>query len=190
VVDDVRCPGLPAHKRNWGMKKATGDIYAFLDNDAYPTFEWLNKALVYLKAYAAVCGPGIIPPTSSLLQKATDLVYRCLPFSYRVKPGSQKVVKEFPTFNLLVWKHSAPKFKPYLTGEDSLFCREIKGDILYSPDIVVYHQRRPLFKPLWKQVATYGTHRGHLIRLAFLGWVSTVFIYGVNFVKGFFKRRI
>jgi glycosyltransferase involved in cell wall biosynthesis len=190
VVDDKACPGFPATKRNWAMERATGNILAFIDSDAYPQEDWLDKALIHLQYHAAVCGPGILPPDSSLWEKAADLVYRWLPYSYRVAPKSPRVVAEFPSFNLIVWKDKAPKFKPYLTGEDSLFCREINGSIFYSPDIIVYHQRRPLFKPFWKQVATYGKHRGHLIRLALLGWISGIIVYGFNFVRGFFRRKI
>lgn len=190
VVDDLICPGLPAEKRNWGMKQANGDIVAFIDSDATASPEWLNVALIYLMNHHAVCGPGIIPPGSPLLERVTDWIYRHLPYSYRVTPKPARIVSEFPTFNLLVWKDRAPKFKPYLTGEDSLFCREIKGQIYYNPSIVVYHKRRPAFRPLFKQIAIYGKHRGHFIRLALLGWIGTVWTYGVNFIKGFFRRKI
>ncbi len=190
IVPDKVCPGVPATKRNWGMERAKGDIFAFIDSDAYPTKEWLYMALRYLRSFTAVCGPGILPFGSSLSERASDLIYKLLPYSYRVTPKAARIVAEFPTFNLLVWRIAAPKFKPYLTGEDSLFCREINGNIFYHPGIVVYHSRRPLFRPMWKQVATYGKHRGHLIRLAFLGWISTVFTYAVNFIKGFFRRKI
>jgi hypothetical protein len=93
-------------------------------------------------------------------------------------------VDEFPTFNLIVRANKAPKFRLFLTGEDSLFCREI-GEIFYDPSVLVYHKRRPLFKPYWKQISTFGWNRGYLVGLAFLGWLSTFFIYGGKFVCGF-----
>ena len=191
VVTDQDCPGFPSLKRNWAMKKATGEYLAFIDSDAYPTQFWLENALYFLKkGYTAVCGAGILPPNSSILEQAADLVFKILPYSYRVTPEEQRVVAEFPTFNLIVRRDKAPIFKEYLTGEDTLFCREMEGDILYGPDVSVYHERRPLFKPYWKQIGTYGTHRGHLIRLALLGVISTFFVYGINFIKGFFKKKI
>ena len=191
VIDDITCPGYPAQKRNWAIERAKGKYLAFIDADAYPSRDWLPNSLLHFEAgFSGVCGPGILPAGSSILEHAVDLIYKCLPYGYRVTPRKQRVVKEFPTFNLIVRKDSAPLFKDYLTGEDSLFCRELKGHILYDPRVVVYHKRRSLFRPFWKQVSTYGIHRGHLIRLAVLGWWSTLFVYCKNFIRGFFSNFI
>jgi glycosyltransferase involved in cell wall biosynthesis len=194
IATDLVCPGLPAIKRNWAIERAEGEIIAFIDSDAYPAKDWLTLAVAQLQFHrvAAVCGPGVLPYNAPLLEQATDLVLRFLPCSYRVIPKQPRVVSEFPTFNLIVWKKYCVPFKPYLTGEDTLFCEEIrkKGFIIYSPDILVYHNRRPLFKPYWKQIGTYGKHRGHLIRLALLGWLSTWWVYTRSFICGFCTCRI
>jgi cellulose synthase/poly-beta-1,6-N-acetylglucosamine synthase-like glycosyltransferase len=191
VITDNVCPGYPAQKRNWAMERAKGKYIAFLDSDSYPSVFWLRNALYHLdKGFAGVCGPGILPEESSLVQKATDLVLRLMPYSYRVAQRHSRIVAEYPTFNLIVRNENLPKFKDYLTGEDSLFCRELKGQIFYHPSILVYHHRRPLFKPYWKQISVYGKHRGHLIRLALLGWLSTWWVYGINFIKGSTRRRM
>jgi len=189
VVPDSIVPGYPALKRNWAMQKAKGNIYAFIDSDAYPSDDWLDKALMWLEIHPAVCGPGVLPPDAPHEERIADIVYQMLPYAYRVVPMKQRIVAEYPTFNLIVKKEVATKFENYLTGEDSLFCRKIKRGIFYHPDILVYHNRRPIFKKLWKQVGTYGCHRGNFIRLALFAWVSTVCVYGINFIKGFFKRR-
>ncbi len=190
VVTDNTCPGYPAEKRNWAMERAKGDFLAFLDSDSYPSRDWFTNSLIHFEAgFAGVCGPGIIPAGSSILEHASDWVYRLMPYSYRVVPKRQRIVSEFPTFNLVVKRELAPRFKDYLTGEDSLFCRELKGLILYDPKVVVYHKRRKMFKPFWKQVRTYGLHRGHLIRLALSGWITTVIVYGYNFMKGLFRGK-
>ena len=191
-VPDMVCRGFPATKRNWAIAQAQGDYLAFIDSDAYPREDWLLNSLIWLnRGYVGVCGPGVLPPDSSLLEQATDLVYKSLPFSYRVTPKPKRIVTDYPTFNLIV-KRTNIQFKPYLTGEDTLYCQELSklGQILYTPDVIVYHSRRPLFKPYWEQISTYGLHRGHLIRLAVLGWLSTWWVYGVNFMKGLIKRKI
>jgi hypothetical protein len=189
VVTDKECPGYPALKRNWAMARAKGDVYAFIDSDAFPHEHWLDNALRYLSSFDAVCGPGVLPPDSPISEKAADLVFQWLPYSYRVVPGNPSIVAEYPTFNLVVRKSAATPFDNYLTGEDSLFCRRIRGGIFYHPDILVYHRRRSLFRPLWKQIGTYGRHRGNFIRLALVAWITSVFTYAVNFVKGIFIRR-
>jgi hypothetical protein len=171
------------------MKKAKGKYFAFLDSDAYPARGWLENALNWLEHYPAVCGPGVIPIDAPRNERVADIIYQMLPYSYRVTPMEPRIVDEYPTFNLIVSREVATEFENYLTGEDSLFTRKITGGVYYHPEIVVYHNRRPVFRGLWKQVATYGRHRGSLIRLALFGWISTVFTYSLNFVSGFFKRR-
>lgn len=189
IIPDSVCPGYPAIKRNWAMKKAKGSIFAFLDSDAYPAEGWLENALEHLERYPAVCGPGLIPFDAPRIERAADIVYQMLPYSYRVIQREPRTVAEYPTFNLIVKKEVATEFQNYLTGEDTLFTRKIKSGIFYHPNILVYHNRRGVFKPLWKQVATYGRHRGSLIRIALFAWLSTIFVYSVNFIIGFCKRR-
>ena len=189
VVTDEDCPGYPAAKRNWAMARAKGRIFAFIDSDAYPSYGWMIAARHWLKTYNAVCGPGMLPHDAPHAERMADIVYQMLPYAYRVFPMAQRLVPEYPTFNLIVLREVATQFENYLTGEDSLFCRKIKGGIFYHPDILVYHNRRPVYKRLWKQVGTYGLHRGNFIRQALCAWLSTIFVYVVNFIRGFFKRR-
>lgn len=191
VVTDNECVGYPATKRNWAMERATGEVYAFIDSDTIVSYDWLKNAMLYLTPYyAAVCGPGVLYPGATIYDKAADFVFRILPYSYRVAPKKEKTVAEYPTFNLIVWANKSVKFKPYLTGEDSLFCRMLEGPIFYHPSIMVYHQRRPLYRPMWRQVGTYGRHRGHFIRLAVCGLITVLWTYVINFFKGFFRRKI
>ncbi len=189
IIPDSLCPGYPAGKRNMGMRMAKGNIFAFIDSDAYPSPNWLDVALYYLDFYPAVCGPGVLPPDAPECERIADIVYQMLPYSERVTAQKPRILSEYPTFNLIVKREVATQFEDYLTGEDTLFTRKIKQGIFYHPDILVYHNRRGIFKALWRQVGTYGRHRGCLIRIALLAWVSTVFVYGINFIKGFFMRR-
>lgn len=190
IVTDKVCPGLPAKKRNWAMARATGDVYAFIDSDAYPSPNWLKKALFWLKEYPAVCGPGVLPPDAPFTEKIADQVHKWMFAPYRVTPQKERTVSWFPTFNLIVRKEVATKFEDYLTGEDDKFGLNIKGGIFYHPDILVFHNRRGAFKPLWKQFGTWGKHKGHFLRLAIIAYISTLFVYAVNFVKGFFRRKL
>lgn len=189
VVPNSVVPGYPAKKRNWAMAHAKGKIFAFIDSDAYPSDLWLENALKWLGLYPAVCGPGVLPPDAPPLERVSDIVYQMLPYAERVVPMSRRMLAEYPTFNLVVRSEVATEFENYLTGEDSLFCRNIEAGVFYHPDILVYHNRRPAFRGLWKQVGTYGRHRGNFIRLALCAWISAVAVYAFNFIVGFFKRR-
>ena len=165
---------LPSHKRDIGIKHAQGEIIAFIDSDAYPPRGWLKEAKKLLDRYdflPGVCGPGIIPPKTPLLQKAADSIFKMMPFSYRITQKQGRWVDDFPSFNLILRKmdiEAVGGFScEYLTGEDTLICQKITArdrHILYMPELFVYHSRRPLFVPFLKQIATYGIHRGYFFK--------------------------
>lgn len=171
------------------MSIAKGNVFAFIDSDAYPSENWLEKALIWLELHPAVCGPGVLPPDAPIEERISDVVYQMLPYAERVVQMTQRILPEYPTFNLIVRKEFAAPFENFLTGEDSLFCRRIKEGIFYHPEILVYHNRRPAFKKLWKQIGTYGRHRGNFLKRAIAAWVSSIFVYTFNFILGFLKRR-
>lgn len=190
VIPDSVCPGLPAVKRNFGMSFASGDVFAFLDSDAYPSKEWLKEALYHLQFYSAVCGPGVLPPDAPFEELVADQVHKWMFCPYRVTPQAPRIVKWFPTFNLIVKREVATQFENYLTGEDDKFGLNIPSGIYYHPDILVYHNRRGIFKPLWRQFGQWGTTKGHFIRLSLIAYVTTLYIYCFNWIKGFLKRKI
>lgn len=190
VVTDSVCPGLPATKRNWAMQKATGDVFAFIDSDAYPSRDWLKHALYWLQTFDAVCGPGVLPADAERVEHIADKVHQWLFAPYRVKAMAPRIVTWFPSFNLIVKRSVATEFDSYLTGEDERFAKKIRGGIFYHPDILVYHNRRGAFSPLWRQFGTWGRHKGHFAKLALLAWVTTVWTYAVNYVKGFLKWKL
>ena len=189
VITDEICPGLPAAKRNYAMQKAKGDIYAFIDSDAYPSPDWIKNALYWLQCYPAVGGPGVLPPDAGIDERIADQVHKSVFCSYRVSKKTPRIVKWHPTFNLIVKREVAPAFDAYLTGEDDRFCAGIPGGVFYHPDILVYHNRRGAFKPLWKQFGTYARHKGAFVGMASLAWATTIWTYAMNWVKGFIRRK-
>lgn len=189
VVPDDLVKGLPSTKRNYGMAVATGNIFAFIDSDAFPNYTWLKNALYWLRCFPAVCGPGVLPYTATLGERVADQVHKWIFCPYRVRRMTQRIVPWHPTFNLIVKRSVATPFEDYLTGEDEKFCLKIRGGIFYHPDILVFHDRRPAFKPLWKQFGTYARHKGAFQSMALLAWLTTLITYSVNFVIGFFRKR-
>ena len=189
VVEDAIIPGLPSAKRNWAMQRAKGEIYAFIDSDAYPSPQWLERATFWLQTFEAVCGPGVLPPDAPKSEQIADQVHKWMFCPYRVSPMSPRIVPWFPTFNLIVKREAVKPFEDYLTGEDDKFGLNIKGGIFYHPSILVYHNRRGAFKPLLKQFATWGRHKGAFVGIAFFAWVSTIFVYTSSWISGFIRRK-
>ncbi len=168
----------PSEKRDIGIKHAQGEILAFLDDDAYPTKDWLKNAIPYFEdeKVAAIGGPGITPPNDGLREQASGLVYSSFlatgSVSYRYIPKREREIDDFPTCNLLIRKSIMDslggfgvKFWP---GEDTKLCLHIAKDlrkkIIYTPRVLVYHHRRPLFIPHLRQVRAYALHRGYFAK--------------------------
>ena len=171
------------------MQRATGNIFAFIDSDAYPSPDWLKNALYWLQCFPAVCGPGVLPPDAPYIEHVADKVHEWVFCPYRVKAKKPQLVSWFPTFNLVVRKEVASQFDNYLTGEDDRFGLTIKDGIFYHPSILVYHNRRGIFKPLWRQFGTWARHKGAFQWMAVVAWVTTILVYVINFVKGFIRRK-
>ncbi|MGB3345721.1 MAG: glycosyltransferase [Candidatus Humimicrobiia bacterium] len=168
----------PPHKRDIGAEYSSGDILAFIDGDAFPKKDWLKKASKYFEDenVGAVGGPGITPDSDSFLQKASGEVYSSLlgggKFTYRYKPQKQIEVDDFPSMNLLIRKTVFEEIGGFKTnfwpGEDTILClnitKKLGKKIIYAPDVVVYHHRRPLFIQHLLQVYSYALYRGYFAK--------------------------
>src|SRR3972149_6076239 len=69
-------PVSPGTKRNIGVAHSKGEFCAFIDNDAYPRYDWLKNAMDHLAnpEVGGVGGPGLTPDEDSLIQKAGGYV--------------------------------------------------------------------------------------------------------------------
>lgn len=168
-------PVGPAEKRDMGAKLARGTILAFTDDDAYPDEKWLSQAVDILLSsddIGAVGGPGITPPSDGFSQRLSGNIYSSLWMSgnYRkryIPVGTVHEDYDLPSVNLIVKKEvfeSVGGFdSTYYPGEDTKLCLAIKEKgyrILYSPEVIVWHHRRPLFPNHFRQIANYALHRG------------------------------
>lgn len=168
----------PAEKRDVALAEVRGRICAFLDDDAYPAPDWLEKALARFAdpAVAAVGGPGVTPPGSPLLERAGGAFYESPLGSgglrYRFAPqGEARDVDDYPAYNFLVRTEVLRGIGGWATkfygGEDTKVCLELVRAghrIVYDPAVVVYHFRRPIFRGLMRQVGNVGRHRGYFVR--------------------------
>ena len=159
--------GIPSTKRNTGVENANGDIYAFIDSDAYPHKDWLKNAIKYLKRedVGGIGGPNLIPKGANLWEKVSDDVLSMFigggksSITCKVDNRVQEVV-EMPGCNLIVKKKYFKKFDPDLfCSEDTKLCFDIRKQgkkIIYAPDVIVYHHRRNSFYRHLKQMFLYG----------------------------------
>ena len=169
---------MPGRKRDLASKYAKGEILAFIDDDAYPDQNWLKNAVRHFQdaAIAAVGGPAITPPEESFRGKASGKVYENILLSgnyrYRYVKSSKRFVDDYPSCNLLVRKSVFKELGGFDTefwpGEDTKLCwgivHKLNKKILYDPQVLVYHHRRPLFLPHLKQIANYAVHRGYFVK--------------------------
>jgi len=193
-------PVGPAEKRDMGAKLARGSILAFTDDDAYPGASWLSKAVELLTSsedIGAVGGPGVTPPSDGFSQRLSGNIYASLWMSgaYRkryIPVGTVHEDDDLPSVNLIVKRHVFEEVggfdSTYYPGEDTKLCLAMKQKgyrILYSPEIVVWHHRRPLFPHHFQQIANYALHRGFFVkhypatslRLAYL--LPSLFLLGL-----------
>jgi cellulose synthase/poly-beta-1,6-N-acetylglucosamine synthase-like glycosyltransferase len=79
----------PGEKRDLGIHQASGDFFAFIDDDAFPRADWLSQALRVFEdpSVGAVVGPGLTPPNSGWSERAGGAFYESLlgsgPYRFR-----------------------------------------------------------------------------------------------------------
>ena len=188
----------PAEKRDMALEYATGDIIAFIDDDAYPSAKWLTKAAEYLQnsEYGAVGGPAVTAPEDDIWQQASGKTYESKMCSggdtYRYLPEKQREVDDLPSVNLIVraelFKQIGGYDSNFYPGEDTKLCLDIVNSgfkILYDPEILVYHHRRRMFKQHLKQATNYAKHRGYFAKVLpqtsrkFTYFVPSLFVLGL-----------
>ena len=169
-------PGLPGKKRNMGAKVATGEIFAFIDSDAYPRKDWLRNAMKYLQQtkVGAVGGPGLTPVDDGELAQAQgeflgSFLMGGLSSRYAGKGASES--DDIHSVNFVVWRHVVQEAggwdEHYWPGEDTLICLAIKKlgyRQLMAPDVVVYHHRRGTWRGYLTQIGRYAVHRGYFAK--------------------------
>jgi cellulose synthase/poly-beta-1,6-N-acetylglucosamine synthase-like glycosyltransferase len=178
-ISEPSTKNKPAEKRDLAIKYAKGEIFAFIDDDAFPHKDWLKNAVPYFKdeSIAAVGGPGVTPENASNFEKASGWI-TASPFggsgvSLRFIPEKKREIDDYPSMNLIVRADDFKKINGfdsnYYPGEDTKLCldltKKLNKKIIYDPKILVYHHKRPLFKKHLLQNGRFGLHRGHFARV-------------------------
>ena len=169
-------PINPAAKRDCGAEKARGELFAFIDDDAYPESNWLDVAYKIFSTrpdIGTIGGPAMTPKTDLFWARVSGAVFLSrisggFPERYAAIPP-EKEVDDWPSVNLIVRRkifEEAEGFdSAYWPGEDTLFCLKIIKNtdklIFYFPELRVWHHRRTSLAKHLRQVGNYGLHRGY-----------------------------
>jgi GT2 family glycosyltransferase len=151
-----------ANARNVGMNAATGEIIAYIDDDALPDPHWLTYLAATFKRtnYAAVGGPNIAPPGDGWIAECVANA-----------PGnpvhillSDQEAEHIPGCNMAIRRDCLraiggfdPQFR--VAGDDVDVCwrlRERGWSVGFHPAAVVWHHRRSSIRAYAKQQIGYG----------------------------------
>ena len=135
----------PGTARNIGVKKAKGDIIAFIDSDCVASPKWLSGiCFAHRSEYAAVGGPVFNGNPQSVISWAGYLIE----FSEWLPGNPKGFVKHIPTCNISYKRRVFEQFGCFSTiypQEDFLYnlkLTEAGERILFEPKIEVKHSHR------------------------------------------------
>jgi GT2 family glycosyltransferase len=151
-----------SHARNVGIANATGEIVAFLDDDAYPDHDWLYYLAASLRAngHAGVGGPNIAPGDDGLVAECVAAA-----------PGgpihvliSDREAEHVPGCNMAFRKAALEEIGGFderfrVAGDDVDVCwrlQESGRTLGFSAGAVVMHRRRDSVRRYLRQQYGYG----------------------------------
>ena len=193
-----------ASARNTGLEASTGEIVAYIDDDAYPDPEWLTylAATFMSTSHAAAGGPNLAPP-------GDELIAECVARA----PGgpvhvllTDREAEHIPGCNMAFRKASLeaiggfdPQFRT--AGDDVDVCWRLqqRGWTLgFSPAAMVWHHRRNSVRAYWKQQVGYGRAEAMLERKwpekyngsGHIRWAGRIYGNGLTRALGWRRARI
>lgn len=181
--------GLPVPRcslgegRNRGAAAARGAVLHFLDDDTAAPEGFAGRVLeAFERRPEAPCigGPNLAPRHSGAFQRASDFLLRSPlgagPMRVRYTPhGEERLV---PGWSLMLCnlgvrrevfdRHGLSFPERCASAEENMLLSRVEkrvGPVLLSPELFVYHERRPGLASLLAQVLRCGRGRGHITRL-------------------------
>ncbi|MHA3980124.1 glycosyltransferase [Halovulum sp. GXIMD14794] len=192
--------GLSA-ARNTGFENATGEIVAYIDDDAYPDPHWLHYLAQGFKSpdIHAVGGPNLAPPEDPDLAECVANA----PGGPIHVLSSDDVAEHIPGCNMSFRRNALvaiggfdPRFR--VAGDDVDVCWRIEeagGVIGFSHSAMVWHHRRPSIATYLKQQRGYARAEALLAekwpnrynRAGHLTWVGQ--LYGRGKLQSLFSPQ-
>lgn len=151
-----------SHARNTGMQAATGEIIAYLDDDAYPDPHWLTYlAVAFMNSdHVGIGGPNLPPPGDGPI---ADCVANAPGGPTHILLSDQEA-EHIPGCNMAFRKTALKAVGGFDTqfrvaGDDVDVCwrlQERGWTLGFSPAAVVWHHRRNSVRAYWRQQQGYG----------------------------------
>lgn len=158
--------------RNEGFKHAKGEIIAFSDADCVMDKNWIKNSIKYFEdpTIGGVGGPNITPDNETAFGKAVGFVFNQAIFSaggiHARILKRKKEVKSIPGCNAIYRRNALEKVMPIdeniVEAEDYIMNQKIRNSgykLIYTPDTIVWHYRRPIPKKFFKQIYRYAIGR-------------------------------
>jgi len=148
--------------RNTGLKEATGEIVAYIDDDAWPDPHWLTYLIETFENtdHAGVGGPNLPPPHDGPI---ADCVANAPGGPVHVLLSDQ-VAEHIPGCNMAFRKSYLEAIGGFDTqfwtaGDDVDLCwrlQERGWTLGFHPAAMVWHHRRNSIRAFWRQQRGYG----------------------------------
>ena len=166
--------------RNLGIASTSGEIIAFTDDDCVVSNDWISSVLPLFDdpTVAIVGGPGVTHPNDGQLAKCAGAALESIVGTYssrsRYLPKQASVgdagEQNLSTCNLFL-RRAAIERVGYFDGtiypceENELIWRVKRRGyrVLYAPNCVVLHHRRPIILPFLYQIRAYARGRALLV---------------------------
>lgn len=155
-------PGGLSAARNAGAAAASGEIFAFTDDDCEPDREWLTRLnpIFQTGRYDAAGGPNLPPPPRSW----EEAVVCAAPGAPSHVMLDDDEAEHLPGCNIAVTRAAFEKiggFDPqfHTAGDDVDFCwrlRDAGFHLGFAPGAFVWHWRRPSLRTFLRQQLGYG----------------------------------
>jgi glycosyltransferase involved in cell wall biosynthesis len=164
----------PATRRNRAASEATGDILAFIDDDAAADPQWLATAAEYFTKFPnvmALGGPDPAPADSSAAELLSETLL-ATPYigsgvvCHENRPGIFPIrnPSDIALVNLFVRREAFTGFDEAVgyIGEDTALIAKLlqRGDVIYHSGVRVYHRRRAFPGPYLRQRWRYRVKTG------------------------------
>jgi hypothetical protein len=166
----------PATRRNRAVSVASGEILAFIDDDATADPQWLATAVAWLDAHPgtlAIGGPDPAPADSSVAELISDtlLATRWIGsgvVAHENRRGifSVRSASDIALVNLFVRRDVFTGFDEAIgyIGEDTALLEQLmqRGPVVYHEGVRVFHRRRAFPGPYLRQRWRYRVKTGQM----------------------------